>query len=123
MYISTDSVYDASQATLAEDPYKGFQEAGIPEPMGFIEKEKLTPEQLKKLKKQDSYGFKKLLAETLIIKTHPRVLSLRLADVLGPFDETFRLWRLVLWAMHSTEVYPLQLDERAMTHKLSFTAS
>lgn len=91
--------------------------------MGYIEKENLTPEELKKLKKQDSYGFKKLLAETLLFKTHPRVLSLRLADVIGSFDETFRLWRLVLWAMHSSEIYPLQLDDRAMSHKLCFTAS
>lgn len=43
VYISTDSVYDPSQATLDEkDPYLEFQESGIPEKMGWVRKEELT---------------------------------------------------------------------------------
>ena len=83
----------------------------------------MTSEERKRLKKQDSYGFKKLLAEKALFKAFPKVLSLRLADVIGPFDETYRLWRLVLWAMNSAEVYPLKLDDKARSKRLSFTAS
>jgi hypothetical protein len=45
-----------------------------------------------------------------------------LADVLGPFDETFRAWKLYLWTQN-TQVYPLQMDKRGLTQRLSFVYS
>jgi hypothetical protein len=71
IYISTDSVYDPSQFTLGSNvdhPYSTFQQCGIPEELGYLRKTELTEEQLKSLKKKDSYGFKKLLAESLLLE-------------------------------------------------------
>ena len=52
----------------------------------------LSKEEQKKLKEEDSYGYKKLVAETFLIKQAEqykfKYLSLRLADVIGPYDET-----------------------------------
>jgi hypothetical protein len=50
------------------DPYAGYQESGIPETLGYLNKEELSEEKLKSLKKKDSYGYKKLLAETYLFK-------------------------------------------------------
>ena len=59
------------------------------------------------MKKIDSYGFKKLWTEQVFQsffsnkpnqETSTKFLSLRLADVIGPFDESFRFWKYVLWA-------------------------
>lgn len=104
VYISTDSVYDASEVTLQceiEEAYKDYQETGIPESLGYL-KTKLGKEERRKLRKQDSYGFKKLQAEELLVKSIPseKLLSLRLADVIGPYDETFRFWKQVIWTQH-----------------------
>lgn len=55
------------------------------------------------LKKFDSYGYKKIKCEELL-ETHAKanagtmqVVALRLADVIGPYDESFRLWKYVTW--------------------------
>ena len=55
------------------------------------------------LKDFDSYGYKKILCEELFAK-HAAVnsnsiqfVALRLADVIGPYDETHRLWKYLTW--------------------------
>ena len=69
-----------------------------------MELNKNTKKQAKKLKRQDSYGYKKLLVEQQIfnwaknIENAPMVLSLRLADVIGPWDDSCRFWKYVLWS-------------------------
>jgi hypothetical protein len=47
-------------------PFKDYQTSGIPEILGYLSQD-TTEEQGKKLKKQDSYGYKKLMAERYII--------------------------------------------------------
>ena len=102
LYISTDSVYEASPFTLGkgEKPYDEFEQ--IDESLGYLDLNTLTPDQLKTLKKQDSYGFKKLRGESYILSQSQlhkfKLTCLRLADVIGPFDETFRFWKYVAWA-------------------------
>ena len=102
-----DSVYDASEYTLKfeegeSEACRGYQDQGIPETLGYLDLETLSGENKKKLKQQDGYGFKKLRAESYLLKTASAegfsVLSLRLADVIGPYDETFRFWKQVIWA-------------------------
>ena len=73
MIFQTDSVYDASEYTLKfeqgeSEAYLGYQDAGIPETLGFLDLEKLTTENKKKLKGQDDYGFKKLRAESYLLQ-------------------------------------------------------
>lgn len=86
----------------------------------------LTTDQIKTLKKQDSYGFKKLRGESYIVsqsKLHKfKLTCLRLADVIGPYDETFRFWKYVAWALKSQEC-PMHLDRMASEKKLSFVFS
>ena len=68
-----DSVYDASEYTLKfeqgeSEAYFEYQEAGIPESLGYLDLETLTTEFKKKLKGQDDYGFKKLRAESYLLR-------------------------------------------------------
>ena len=51
-----------------------------------------------------------------------KLTCLRLADVIGPFDETFRFWKYVAWANKQHE-YPMQIDRMACEKKLSFVFS
>ena len=69
--MNTDSVYESTQALIdeGEDVFKVFDKRdspGIPERYGYIEPASLTKKQLKSLKRKDSYGFKKLLAERFL---------------------------------------------------------
>jgi hypothetical protein len=71
--LTIDSVYDASEHTLKfeqgeSEAYLGYQEGGIPETLGYLDLEKLTGENKKKLKGQDDYGFKKLRAEAYLLR-------------------------------------------------------
>ena len=65
----------------------------------------------KKLKKKDSYGYKKLQAEQHLIEAlgKDKVLSLRLADVIGPYDDSCRFWKYLTWSEYSDKV-PLQIN-------------
>lgn len=75
---------------------------------------------LKTLKKQDSYGFKKLLAEQYLISaTQNKCLCLRLADVIGPYDETFRFWKQLIYIEHNLPF----LKDNSKTNKMSFVYS
>ena len=62
----------------------------------------LNKKQAKKLIRQDSYGFRKLEVEQYLFQeleeTETSVLSLRLADVIGPYDDSCRFWKYVLWS-------------------------
>ena len=55
------------------------------------------------IKKFDSYGYKKIKCEELLKKyamdnqNTIEIVALRLADVIGPYDESFRLWKYVTW--------------------------
>lgn len=53
------------------------------------------------LKDFDSYGYKKILCEELLTREAPdhnlEVVALRLADVIGPYDDSYRFWKYVTW--------------------------
>lgn len=78
----------------------------------------------RKLKRSDSYGFKKLLVEQEIFEwqnqlegpSKPKVLSLRLADVIGPWDDSCRFWKYMLWLeiaeMTGSREYKVHLDTK-----------
>ena len=50
------------------------------------------------------------------------MLSLRLADVIGPYDDSCRFWKYLLWAQVAKH-WPITLDEAEKARKLSFTFS
>jgi nucleoside-diphosphate-sugar epimerase len=57
----------------------------------------------KKLQDKDSYGFRKLLVEQEVLRwgqknAETRILCLRLADVIGPWDDSCRFWKYILWS-------------------------
>lgn len=49
-------------------------------------------------------------------------VSIRLPDVLGPYDNTNRYWCLLEWIKQSHK-YPLEINARDKTSKLSFVYS
>ena len=49
------------------------------------------------MKKLDSYGYKKFEAEDYLKSTFTNFIALRLPDVIGPFDETLRVMKYVIW--------------------------
>ena len=63
------------------------------------------------LKPLDSYGYKKIQCEEVLEEyanthTNTEVIALRLADVIGPFDDSARLWKYTTWmqALHGVEL-------------------
>lgn len=84
----------------------------------------------------DSYGRKKLeteyqfrtLAERFNVKNTIKigVFSLRLPDVIGPFDDSYRLQKLALWMKMVMDGKPcnrLGYEERDLQQPLSFVFS
>ena len=62
----------------------------------------------RKAQKRDKYGYNKLMAErALLAAAGPNqvALALRLPDVIGPFDDTLRLWRYKLWIDSGVPIY------------------
>ena len=59
------------------------------------------------LREFDSYGYKKILCEELLAQhansttsnadQSLEIIALRLADVIGPYDESFRFWKYTTW--------------------------
>jgi nucleoside-diphosphate-sugar epimerase len=68
------------------DQYKD----GIPEECAKFAESKF-------LKDLDAYGYKKLEAECYFNQQCTNFVALRLPDVVGPFDETERMMKYVLW--------------------------
>ena len=66
------------------------------------------------------------------IENAPKILSLRLADVIGPWDDSCRFWKYVIWSKiakitensPNCEKYKIQLNTTDhINQKLSFTFS
>merc|ERR1712167_507038 len=71
----------------------------------------------KRLRKADSYGDGKMEAEEALARGLEeqealccRSVSLRLPDVIGPFDDTYRLWAYWHW-LHAGDVEPPQVKD------------
>uniref|UniRef100_A0A0G4G1Q5 NAD-dependent epimerase/dehydratase domain-containing protein n=1 Tax=Chromera velia CCMP2878 TaxID=1169474 RepID=A0A0G4G1Q5_9ALVE len=129
--ISTDSVYEVCEGVgSSRPPGMGVTEEDARRPQ--------NPERVKCLKKKDKYGHEKLECEELLqalacrwdmeeqeeahalsqTQTHnwtvqaekikPHFVALRLADVLGPFDDTGRLFAYWWW-LQFDDVEPLHI--------------
>ena len=93
-YISSDSVYEVSSAAGS-----GWmlQARAVDESFAQRPAEDTVR---KKLRKADSYGDGKLEAEEALaegLDSSTRAVALRLPDVIGPFDDTLRLWAYWHW--------------------------
>ena len=53
---------------------------------------------------------------------HVPSISLRLPDVIGPYDSTDRFWCYIKW-LQNTKSYPIPLNEKDKTEKLNFVYS
>ena len=95
-YISSDSVYEVS--TLAAAGWTTSATSRL-----VSENCSQRPADLatrSKLRKADGYGDGKLEAEEALaagLAENSRAVALRLPDVLGPYDDTFRLWAYWHW--------------------------
>lgn len=99
-YISSDSVYEVT--SWAAEEWKPRKSEG--DRISVTEDADDRPQDpalQRKLKKADSYGHGKLDAEEALSKELPaencRSVSLRLPDVIGPYDGTLRLWAYWHW--------------------------
>mmetsp|Transcript_108131 Transcript_108131/g.312459 ORF Transcript_108131/g.312459 Transcript_108131/m.312459 type:complete len:443 (+) Transcript_108131:90-1418(+) len=123
-YISSDSVYEVS-AWAGEEwlPRKGC--AGDPV---VAEDDSARPDstaERRRLRKADSYGDGKLEAEEALAEglralaaspsspCRARAVALRLPDVIGPYDDTLRLWAYWHWLQAGHEHPPQVHDARA----------
>ena len=90
IYISSDSVYEVSNKTHND---KSREEDSV-RPISMEERERL--------KQKDGYGHRKLECEEELLRQSlesdlvPYII-LRLPDVIGPRDNTFRWWLYQLW--------------------------
>uniref|UniRef100_A0A7S1WSK0 NAD-dependent epimerase/dehydratase domain-containing protein n=1 Tax=Alexandrium catenella TaxID=2925 RepID=A0A7S1WSK0_ALECA len=120
-YISSDSVYEVSSwagdgwERRPKDPSgPRVQEAASARP----EDEKTR----KRLRNADTYGDGKLRAEEALAaalakdSTAGRAVCLRLPDVIGPFDDTLRLWAFWHWLQAGPQ-HPPQVHEKTPAAK------
>jgi len=120
-YISSDSTYEV--CTWAAE---GWQPRASAEQAVF-ECDAIRPEDeatRRRLRKADSYGCKKLEAEEALAKglaeaPESRGVALRLPDVIGPFDDTYRLWSYWHWLQAAAEgkTDPPQVKKRSRSPK------
>eukprot|EP01100_Stratorugosa_tubuloviscum_P011420 TRINITY_DN5090_c2_g1_i1.p1 TRINITY_DN5090_c2_g1~~TRINITY_DN5090_c2_g1_i1.p1 ORF type:complete len:396 (-),score=151.64 TRINITY_DN5090_c2_g1_i1:60-1247(-) len=124
IFISTDSIYMVCKTPESNRQWK--------------EEDAIRPqnEDLRnKLAKGDSYGHKKMKCEEFLIQTFQQIqfpyTSLRLPDVIGPYDGTDRFWKYQLWLRVSRLVDsngsficdPVDVTLDAITKPLSFVIS
>ena len=90
VFISSDSVYEVCEQSF---PVRDSREEDDIRPK--------DEEQIKLLKRRDSYGHHKLKCEEYLREkckeSGTNFVCLRLADVIGPGDATERWWQLQLW--------------------------
>lgn len=115
-YISSDSIYEVCRwAASGWTPQPGVETQIVTEPMCLRPKE---ASERKRLKKADDYGHGKLECEEALVEGLAEApnsfgVALRLPDVLGPYDETLRLWAWWHWLRAASErssVPPLQVQ-------------
>ena len=116
VYISTDSVYEVCETCAASSVRE-------------IDAVRPADQRLRRRKiKKDKYGDGKLSVEEYIERFRSglpsvRFFSLRLADVIGPYENTGRLWSLVLGLAKSDRIpFTIPVGKRAL-QPLNFTFS
>lgn len=115
VFISTDSVYNVCEDIRREG--------------GKIEEDAIRPNrehEIKRMKNKDNYGHHKLCCEEYLMHMKQKhnfpFTSLRLPDVIGPYDNTDRFWIYQLWSVVSDK-YPVYIHEETNERKLSFVLS
>eukprot|EP00930_Biecheleria_cincta_P098102 TRINITY_DN89792_c0_g1_i1.p1 TRINITY_DN89792_c0_g1~~TRINITY_DN89792_c0_g1_i1.p1 ORF type:complete len:427 (-),score=95.69 TRINITY_DN89792_c0_g1_i1:57-1337(-) len=100
VYISSDSIYEVSAWAAAKwkpnESHTG-EEIVVTEDLAV---RPTDPSEQRALNKKDDYGHGKLVGEEVLRERLPpgcRCLFVRLPDVIGPFDATFRLWAYWHW--------------------------
>ncbi|KAL8275378.1 hypothetical protein Esti_000700 [Eimeria stiedai] len=116
VHISTDSVYEVSDASAWEGaPFVVEEHARRP-----ADKQKAWV-----LNQKDSYAHHKLKCEEHLRQFAAEfkrpVVALRLADVIGPFDDTHRLWAYWWWCRYSNVLSPVLVDDDGASQPLNFT--
>eukprot|EP00928_Gymnodinium_smaydae_P029945 TRINITY_DN22402_c0_g3_i1.p1 TRINITY_DN22402_c0_g3~~TRINITY_DN22402_c0_g3_i1.p1 ORF type:complete len:458 (-),score=99.90 TRINITY_DN22402_c0_g3_i1:84-1418(-) len=107
VYISSDSVYEVSSLAASAWLPPPHPDGRGDEPASVTESCSQRPPDVKtrrRLREADSYGDGKLEAEEALSAgladarcSGCRSISLRLPDVIGPFDDTLRLWAYWHW--------------------------
>jgi len=130
VYISSDSVYEVSAwaGRAWKSEASGLFRSSVAEDATVRPDDKHLRA---KLRQADSYGDGKLRAEEALSKTlscalraEQRCLALRLPDVIGPFDDTLRLWAYWHWLRAGVDYAPQVRDlPAAKRRKHSDTAA
>jgi nucleoside-diphosphate-sugar epimerase len=120
IYICTDSVYQATN-------FEGIKYLNGVEEIQTDRQPRLRelPQEVQnKLKDKDSYGYRKLEIEQFLSDVNGlKLLSLRLADVIGPYDDSCRFWKYLLW-QRVVEEHKLELNKSDhLDLRMSFTFS
>lgn len=112
VYISSDSVYEVS--AWASDGWKPRVEQLVAE---AADTRPDSSSERRRLRRADSYGDGKLEAEEALAEglakdeaASSRSVALRLPDVIGPFDDTKRLWAYWHWLRAGPEDPPQVCD-------------
>lgn len=128
LLISTDSTYNASELALKRD-YQYFLENKNDIPL-IEEQEAEWCEDIqtrKLLKKRDDYGYNKLkceielknIFESLNLKEKGKnYFILRLPDVIGTYDESYRLWYYIEW-VKNCHIKPIEVEKIDLVRKMS----
>ena len=115
LYISSDSIYEVCQQISHSGP--------------IVEEDAVRPSDKttrKRLNSADDYGHKKLKGEEVLMSattgTLPiKYIALRLPDVIGPRDNTDRIFNYILWLRtHKDTGVPVKLMPRRKQKPLSF---
>lgn len=125
IFTSSDSTYNASPIALERDDdfflNKNSNCKELNEDYANLTEDK---EVKNKLKRRDSYGFEKLECEIELKNifsklTGKNYIAFRLPDVIGSYDESYRLWYYMEWLKYSP-LYPVEMEEVDTVRKLSF---
>mmetsp|Transcript_12345 Transcript_12345/g.18415 ORF Transcript_12345/g.18415 Transcript_12345/m.18415 type:complete len:367 (+) Transcript_12345:480-1580(+) len=114
IFVSTDSVYEVC-SKKKDSSFLVEEDAKRPE----------TKELYDKFKRKDKYGHKKLKCEEYLDRKSKELgfsfASLRLCDVVGPYDDTSRFWSTYLWQKYAPDV--AILESKSLDEKISITFS
>eukprot|EP00397_Hematodinium_sp_SG-2012_P022722 GEMP01023561.1.p1 GENE.GEMP01023561.1~~GEMP01023561.1.p1 ORF type:complete len:355 (+),score=81.21 GEMP01023561.1:39-1103(+) len=111
IFISSDSVYEV----CAGRPFH-LNEWNAVREMDAVRPH--DPEQRRKYERRDSYGAGKIEVEDVLRNTGRPVFCFRLPDVIGPYDDTGRLWAYWFWLQTSL---PIPVGDS--TQQISFVFS
>jgi len=115
-------------STARGDAHSGNSRSNSYRKRPLKESDAIRPESRKEqkmLKREDSYGHKKLRCEEYLEKKSREMgfsyAALRLCDVIGPYDNTDRFWSTYLWLKYAPEM-PI-LPDGELGHPISITSS